>query len=341
MNILPFRSPLSAYLDQAQAMPLPSDEAQTAVAHAHDFLDWPSLASYVEAVSQDGPVYRFEAAVEALVNGDMDTLQALLAADPDLVHVRSTRICRFDPPRHRATLLHYLTANGVEGYRQKSPVNAPAIARLLLEAGAEPDALANLYGVECTTLALLVSSSPPRDAGTQCPLVEVLLDHGAAVDGKGSRKWGGPLRTALTFSMYDAALLLVRRGASIGFIEAAGLGMAAETARMLPEATTEERHRAFSLAAQNGQEAVVRLLLDAGEDPNRYNLPGNHAHSAPLHQAVLNGNAAVVRLLVERGARLDLRDTIYNGTPLGWAIHGGGNRNAEMADLLRSLGARE
>jgi peptide-methionine (S)-S-oxide reductase len=31
----------------------------------------------------------------------------------------------------------------------------------------------------------------------------------------------------------------------------------------------------------------------------------------------------VVRLLVERGARLDIQDTIYRGTPLGWAIHGG------------------
>jgi ankyrin repeat protein len=43
-------------------------------------------------------------------------------------------------------------------------------------------------------------------------------------------------------------------------------------------------------------------LLDAGEDPNRYNLEGNHAHSTLLHQAVLTGNEAVVRLLVEHGA---------------------------------------
>jgi len=27
----------------------------------------------------------------------------------------------------------------------------------------------------------------------------------------------------------------------------------------------------------------------------------------------------VVRLLVERGARLDIKDTIYGATPLGWA----------------------
>ncbi len=341
MDILPFRSPLTAYEDQARSMPLAMDEACLAVAHAHDFLDWPSLAAYVEAVTKDGPVYRFEAAVEALVNGDRDGLRVLLRDDPELVRARSTRVCRFDPPVHRCTLLHYVAANGVEGYRQKAPANGPEMARLLLEAGAEADALADLYGVACTTLALLVSSSPPRDAGTQCALVEVLVDHGADVDGKGSRKWGGPLRTALSFSMYDAALLLVRRGAAIGFVEAAGLGLVSRVSQMLGEASAEERHRAFSLAAQNGQEPVVRLLLDAGEDPNRYNLAGNHAHSAPLHQAVLGGHAEVVRLLVERGARLDLRDTIYDGTALGWAIYGGGKRGTEMAELLRSLGAGE
>ncbi len=31
----------------------------------------------------------------------------------------------------------------------------------------------------------------------------------------------------------------------------------------------------------------------------------------------------VVRLLVERGARLDLKDILWHGTPAGWARHGG------------------
>jgi sirohydrochlorin ferrochelatase len=83
------------------------------------------------------------------------------------------------------------------------------------------------------------------------------------------------------------------------------------------------------------------LLLDAGEDPNRYNPEGNHPHSTPLHQAVVGGHEAVVRLLVERCARLDLRDTVWQGTPLGWARHGGGKKQAEMVECLRSLGAVE
>jgi ankyrin repeat protein len=56
-----------------------------------------------------------------------------------------------------------------------------------------------------------------------------------------------------------------------------------------------------------------------------------------LHQAIWAGHQGVVRLLVERGARLDLKDTIYQGTPLGWAIYGG---REEIARYLRSRGAK-
>lgn len=81
---------------------------------------------------------------------------------------------------------------------------------------------------------------------------------------------------------------------------------------------------------------VVNLLLDAGEDPNRYNPDGFHAHSTPLHQAVWSNHAGVVALLVERGARLDIQDTIYRGTPLDWANYGG---RTAIAEYLRSRGA--
>ena len=78
---------------------------------------------------------------------------------------------------------------------------------------------------------------------------------------------------------------------------------------------------------------ILQMLLEAGEDPNRYNPKGNHGHSTPLHQAVWSGHDAVVRLLVERGARLDIKDTIWHGTPLGWAEYGG---RKEIAEFLRA-----
>jgi ankyrin repeat protein len=317
------------------------DDARLVIARDYSFLDWNALVAYVDTVSHDGPVFAFESAVEAVVNGDHAALEAALHRDASLVRARSNRVSNFDPPVHAATLLHYVAANGVEDHRQRTPPNAVDVARTLLEAGAEPDALAHMYGADCTTMSMLVSSSHPAAAGLQAPLVELLLDFGAALEGAGSRKWGGPLRTAVSFGMMDAAKVLLRRGARIDLPIAAALGREDEVARLLPDAAADARHRALSLAAQQGHPSIVRLLLDAGEDPNRFNLEGNHAHSTPLHQAVVHGHDAVVRLLVERGARLDIRDTIWNGTPLGWAMYGGGTRQAEMTAYLRSLGAPE
>jgi hypothetical protein len=198
-----------------------------------------------------------------------------------------------------------------------------------------------MYGAECSVMSMLVSSSHPAEAGLQAPLIELLLDCGAAIEGRGTRKWGGPLVTALTFGMIDAATALVKRGARIELPAAAGLGLADDAARLLPSADAQARHLALSMAAQHGHAEIVRQLIDADEDPNRYSPEGHHAHATPLHQAVLGGHETLVRLLVERGARLDVRDTIWQGTPLGWAVHGGGKARAQMAECLRSLGAAE
>jgi Ankyrin repeats (3 copies) len=334
---LPRSIPDSEIRDAALSL----DDARLALARSYDFRDWAAVVAYVEGVSSAGPVFAFESAVEAVVAGDQDALSEALRRDPALVRARSSRICCFDPPVHRATLLHYIGANGVEHGRQKTPPNAVAIARALLEGGAEPDALADMYGAECTTMSMLVSSSHPADAGLQVPLINLLLDFGAALEGRGTRKWGTPLFTALAFGMGDAAAALAERGARLELPHAAGLGLVGEAARLLPAADDEARQRALSLAAQQGHAEVVRLLLAAGEDPNRYNPEGNHPHTTPLHQAVLGGHEAVVRLLVEHGARLDIRDTIWKGTPLGWAIHGGGRAREAMTECLRSLGAIE
>jgi ankyrin repeat protein len=118
-------------------------------------------------------------------------------------------------------------------------------------------------------------------------------------------------------------------------VVAAGLGRDDDAARLLADAGEESRQIALALAAQHGHVAVVRLLLDAGENPDRYNPQGYHAHSTPLHQAAWANQMDVVRLLVERGARLDMKDTIYEGTPLDWATYGG---RTEIAEDLRAAG---
>lgn len=323
------------------AADLSLDDARLAIARWHDFLDWPALASYVDAISNEGDILDFETAAEAVVDGDAATLRSLLDRNPGLVRTRSTRICRFDPPMHRATLLHYTGANGVEQARQRTPANAVEVAQMLLQAGAEPDALADLYGTPTTTMSMLASSDHPAKAGVQLALMKVLLQAGADADWQGVDLTDRPLFTALAYGMRDAAALLVKHGARIDLPTAAALGRTDDVMRLLPNADEELRQRALSFAASYGYEDIVCALLDAGADPGRHNPKGNHPHTTPLHQAVLGGHEPVVRLMVARGARLDVRDSIYQGTPLGWAIHAGGARSDEMAACLRELGAVE
>src|SRR5689334_6027716 len=208
---LPKRIPDSDILDAGLSL----DDARLTIARYYDFADWSSLAAHVEAISQQGSVLKFESAVEAVVNGDLAALNDALRRDPTLVHARSSRVCAFDPPVHRATLLHYVAANGVEAYRQRTPSNAVDVATTLLRASAEVDALADMYGGQATTMSMLVSSEHPATAGVQVALVNTLVDFGAAVEARGSGEWTSPLATALAFGYLPAAQALVRRGARI------------------------------------------------------------------------------------------------------------------------------
>ena len=324
-------------LEDVLATPIDHGDAKLALARCYDFYDWSKLEEYVDAVRKPGPVQHFERAVEAVIGGDAATLSQLLRDHPGLVGARSTRVNCFDPPVHRATLLHYLAANGVEGYRQRSPKNAVEIAKLLLDAGADPNALQDSYGGQNTTMAMLVSSTPPKKAGVQVPLVNVLVDYGATISPSGSGAWTSPLETALVFGMHDAAHALVARGAPVDTLAAAaGLGRVDDVKRMLPAAHASDRHRALALATQLGQLDVVKILLDAGEDPNRFNPEGCHSHATPLHQAIAQGHLDTAKLLVQCGAKLDTKDTIFQGTPLGWAVY---CEKPDIAAYLRSRGA--
>jgi ankyrin repeat protein len=358
---LPFTAPIGAYLDQAQSLladlhagdepaawrlkwehprfrdqrvadvrsaALDLEDAKLVTARSYAFESWDDLGAFAERATSDRGIVRFETAVDALIAGDRDVLEALLREDPALVGARSAR-------RHGATLLHYVAANGVEGWRQRTPPNAVEIARLLLDAGADPNALADMYDARCTTLSMLVSSSPPADAGLQLALAELLVDRGATLDAPGS-PWNAAVLTALAFGFLDTARALAARDDRVRDIAvAAGLGLLGETARLLPSAEPERQRAALTLACMHGHVRVAQLLLDAGVDPSQYNPAGFHAHSTPLHQAVWSNREPVVRLLVERGARPDMRDLVYDATPLDWAVYG---QRSEIADYLRDRG---
>jgi hypothetical protein len=195
----------------------------------------------------------FAQAVEAVVNGDEAELRALLRAHPGLVRARSS-----DP--QQATLLHYVAANGVDP--QRSPANAPAIARILLEAGAEVDALAPIYDDPYNTpLCLAVTSSVPWQAGVQAKLADVFIDHGAKLDGLTGE--GGPLGCALLFGYTRAGERLAVRGARVdNLVYAAGLGRTDLVRQMLATGTgiTVTRRRPPRAGRRRGRPGLHPLL---------------------------------------------------------------------------------
>jgi ankyrin repeat protein len=163
----------------------------------------------------------------------------------------------------------------------------------------------------------------------QLPLIDLLCNHGADPN--------GALHAAVLHGELEAAHALIRRGARVDLPVAAALGRIEDFRRLLPDSSKDDRHLALALASQFGQVEIVRLLLDAGEDPNRYNPAGGHSHSTPLHQAAASGHEEMVRLLVERGARLDMKDILWHGTPAGWAAHEG---KTEVESYLREHESR-
>lgn len=86
------------------------------------------------------------------------------------------------PRPHRATLLIYCAANGTERTRQRTPGNIATIAQLLLERGAEVDAVSQLYDGGLTTLMLLLTSVFPGETGVTGERVHVLVQTEARVN---------------------------------------------------------------------------------------------------------------------------------------------------------------
>jgi hypothetical protein len=162
---------------------------------------------------------------------------------------------------HRAALLHYISANGFESYRQKTPENAVEIAKILLDSGAEVDALDDTYD-KSTTLGLVATSGQPKKAGVQIGLMEKLLDHGATIDG--APRGRSPLISAAA----QAGEFLARRGARLDLEGAAGVGRLDVVERFCNEAhaTRAQMNAGFRWACEYGRTTVVEFLLQKGVD---------------------------------------------------------------------------
>jgi ankyrin repeat protein len=322
-------------------------DARTMIVRHHYFEDWAQYEAYdAERKTPGSLVGQFEDAVEAIVRGDVDSLKRLLAQRPELIRVRSLR-------PHHSMLLHYVGANGVEDFRQRTPKNAVQIAEVLLDAGAEVDAVADMYGGS-TTVGLVATSIHPKNAGVQEDLIDVLLAHGARIDrlGAGGSK-GSPLliNSCLANGRPGAAEYLARRGAPIDLEGASGIGRLdlvrsffADDGSLTNGATREKMADGFSWACEYGRAEVVAFLLERGMDVGARLRP--HKQTG-LHWAAYGAHVETVRVLMGHVPPLDVRDESFDGTPIEWALYAWGttpNRTErsecyEVVALLAAAGA--
>ena len=77
--------------------------------------------------------------------------------------------------------------------------------------------------------------------------------------------------------------------------------------------------KGLSWAAENGHEAIVKLLLETGKVDVDLKDSGGET---PLLKAAGSGHEAVVKLLLEKGAQLETKSS-SGRTPLSWAAGGG------------------
>ncbi len=349
-------------------------DARAIIAREHHFESWDQFADFASALKDEhSPIARFESAVDAIVVGDVATLERLLKADPALIGARTAR-------RHHSTLLHYIGANGVEGFRQRTPKNAVQVAEMLLDAGADIKATADMYGGS-DTLGLVATSIHPVTAGVQNELMAFLLDRGASVeDAKGGAAWSSIINACHANGRPGAAEFLARRAEmAMGAAMAAGIGTAAgvgtatgantgapastldleaaagvgrldlvqrffnEDGRLKGDATQKQMRDGFAWACEYGRTAVVDFLLQHGMDVRAKLNDGQTG----LHWAAYGGHADTVGALLDYQAPVNQKDDTFGGTALGWALyawggggpHAGSSRYYEVVRLLVAAGA--
>ena len=289
-------------------------DAQLAIAREYGFASWARLKRRIENPGVSGQINRpyheriedpvFRRAVDLIDAGDVAGLRVHLMQHLGLTrqHILFEGGNYFRNP----TLLEFVAENPVR--HGKLPGNICEIAKLILEAGVDQSAVDE-------TLMRVATGRVPRECGVQIPLIDLLCDRRADPNRAAEA-------AAVLFEM-QAVTALLQRGARMTLPIAAALGNVEDARRLLAKAQQGERHLALALASQYGHAAVVQLLLDAGEDPNRFNPVGGHSHSTPLHQAAGNGHLDVVKLLIAHGANPDVKDILFGGTPADWANYAG------------------
>jgi peptide-methionine (S)-S-oxide reductase len=260
----------------------------------------------------------FREAVSSLDAGDVQALEHLLETHPKLVR---DRLDYGEGYFRQPYLLWFLAENPVR--KGRLPQNIAQVARVIVQA-AERQGVDSLQEQIDYALGLVCSGRVARECGVQRELIDVLMDAGAAPD--------GAMLPALAHREVAAAEWLLERGAALTLTAAVCTGRTQDILRLGPVASADDRQTALAAAALYGQAQTLALLMDLGVEVSAYCPPGFHSHATALHHAVDSSALDAVKVLVEAGADLSLRDRIYDGTPLDWAIH---LQRMEIAAYLR------
>lgn len=310
-------------------------DAQLVIAREYGFQSWPQLKQRVELGPRIDAIARHPRigdALAALDAGDVERLRAMLAADPSLVRARTN----LDPPYGYFTgamLLHYVAGN--PGRDQRLPSNIVDVARVLLDAGADVDALtigpspsSSPETQGASTMGLVLTSKQASDMNVSGPLIDLLLERGASLDVHAE----GALDGSLANHAPRAAEKLIALGAVPDLFAAAALGridllrtffdgrgalVAAPKRQGREMAARDAIGLALLYAYVGHQPGAVDFLL---EKDGNWNMTGVNNGTA-LHRAAWAGDLAMVQRLVEKGADINNRDNPFFGTPMDWAWH--------------------
>ena len=225
----------------------------------------------------------------AVHGGDVSAVQRLLRDDPWLVSAKLAG------RGGTATALHLVT--DWPGYFP----NGPEIVWVLIDAGADPNALTTSQGTEpgpgSETPLHYAASSDDVD------VAEALIDAGADIEVPDG-SIGTPLDNAVGYGCWHVARLLVARGARVDKAwHAAALGMLGRLEAILgSDPPADSVSQAFWHACTAGERRAAEYLLSRGAD---LNWEPDYAHGTPLDAASARGamQENVISWLRELGAR--------------------------------------
>jgi hypothetical protein len=265
----------------------------------------------------------FRNAVRALDAGDLATLEGLLRQHPSLVRYRCRRGEWYDAGYfHGAQLLHHIAANPI---RQPLPPQIREVTRLLLEHGADPNAVTEGGS---TTVGLLLTSRHASEVGVALPLIDLLREAGARETLDDPDVLSAPLLNVAP----GTAAELVKRGARMDLRHAAGLGdLDSLNALLTADDDRSQLDEALAFAAIRGQVEAAQVLVQHGARGDVLVTPGGQTPRTALHEAANRGHLEIVQLLLEHGASSQVIEPHFGGTAIGWAMHGG---NVDIAELL-------